>query len=37
LAPVLERFREGFATADLIAAHALLGSVGHWPPGRSDH
>ena len=37
LAPVLARFREGFGTADLIAAHALLGKLGHTPPGRSDH
>jgi predicted ATPase/DNA-binding winged helix-turn-helix (wHTH) protein len=37
LAPVLARFREGFGTADLIAAHALLGSLGHTPPGRPDH
>jgi hypothetical protein len=37
LAPVLARFREGFGTADLIAARTLLGSLGHTPPGRSDH
>ena len=37
LAPVLARFREGLGTADLIAAHTLLGSLGHTPPGPSDY
>lgn len=32
LAPVCRRFREGFATRDLLQAHALLGELG----GRSE-
>jgi predicted ATPase/DNA-binding SARP family transcriptional activator len=35
LAPIYARFTEGFATADLKAAKALLSSLGMHPPGRA--